>query len=63
MQRWEYIVLGVAWGDYRQVHTVNNRELGDRPNVYDYILRLGDEGWELVGVGQGQLYFKRPKSG
>ena len=62
MQRWEYRILHVVTVDRGNlVHSVNGQHLRDLPIVYDYIARLGDEGWELTGVLQGQLYFKRPK--
>jgi len=33
-----------------------------RDAVAQYIAQLGDEGWEMIGVGNnGEIYFKRPK--
>jgi hypothetical protein len=63
MQRWEYLILHVEWTSRSEVASVNGRELGGGQEAYTYIARLGDEGWELTGVDQGTLYFKRPKAG
>jgi hypothetical protein len=66
---WEY--REVVFRDYRgwRARTVNGRELGDwksSPTIVEYLEQAGNEGWELVSVGerhnnQKEAYFKRPK--
>jgi hypothetical protein len=61
--RWEYISL--RGGPDRQglfyvVVAINGRTVREQPGFYDYVARLGQEGWELVGSDAGTLWFKRP---
>lgn len=66
---WEY--CEVVFRDYRgwRARMVNGRELGDwksSPTIVEYLEQAGNEGWELVSVGerhnnQKEAYFKRPK--
>ena len=67
--QWEY--MEVVLRDYRgyRPRYVNGEEQAGwkkAPVIHDYLNRLGEEGWELVGVGSrhnGEMpaYFKRPK--
>jgi hypothetical protein len=69
-QVWEY--MEVVFRDYAgyRPHCVNGEEQRGwktAPVIYEYLNQLGEQGWELVGVG-GQnnrempAYFKRPKT-
>jgi hypothetical protein len=71
MTKWEYLFISPA--NHRNEWkpcVVNGRELRDwksQPNLYDYFVRLGDQGWELVAVSaasyMGKEYcFKRQKT-
>jgi hypothetical protein len=55
-QKWEYRVLvlsGIKVGfGVQQTAGITEKELN----------KLGDEGWELVGVGAQAYYFKRRKA-
>lgn len=73
MQKWEYCFVRLDYfaGDFRPL-SINGQELRDKTNlppVHDLANKLGDQGWELVGVNYtpgysyGFLIFKRPKDG
>lgn len=59
MQKWEYFL---AWVDISAGSSL------DQTNVADYLNRLGNDGWELVGTVQDEigryakLIFKRPRN-
>ena len=67
--KWEY--MEVVFRDYRgyRAHYVNGEEqVGwkDAPPIQEYLNQLGEQGWELVGVGSRHkeempAYFKRRK--
>ena len=67
--QWEY--REVVFREYRgwRPRLVNGRESStwkDAPLIHDYLKQVGDEGWELVSMGdpyhnQKEAYFKRPK--
>lgn len=68
--KWEYMeVVFRDYGGYRP-RFVNGEEQGGwkrAPLIHDYLNQVGEEGWELVGVGgrhndQMPAYFKRTKS-
>ncbi len=80
MQKWEYIfiVAGRANETWKAV-IVNGKEIKDWKNsapLYDYINKMGDEGWELVSMNYSPIFtqtayvesddyrlvMKRPKS-
>jgi hypothetical protein len=65
MQRWEYlyVVYVLGRGDALRVYRVQDRMIRDGPLVHDYVDQLGQEGWELVGIDQGTLWFKRRLGG
>ena len=58
MQKWEYLVL---YRDGSDVYAVNEKRY-EKPYkmIHPYLEQLGKEGWELVSVDKGTLYFKRP---
>lgn len=66
---WEY--LEVVFRDYRGWRPMqeNGRERGnwkDAPPIQDYLMQMGDAGWELVSMSdrhnnQKEAYFKRIK--
>jgi hypothetical protein len=67
MIRWLYLCLAIVDG---KPHSRNGQRI-ELPwstwDAFDYVDRLGEEGWELVGVTQIQntnttwLYFKLPR--
>lgn len=67
--QWEY--REVIFRDYRgwRARIVNGVELGDwktAPTILEYLQQAGQEGWELVSMGDQhnnhkEAYFKRPK--
>ena len=66
MQRWEYLLGYLDKGRALWVDTTGCKEPLSRDQPYGIALgptftRLGDEGWELVGVDSDQYVFKRPK--
>jgi hypothetical protein len=81
MQKWEYCKI-IRVENYFSYHpllfrfTINGEEREDIPKnpqgmgkddaIARVIAQLGEEGWELVGVGRYDqthtLYFKRPKT-
>jgi hypothetical protein len=70
MQKWEYVeVTAPLRDDYKSVHIyLNGTEALPESKtsvLYDYLNKLGKEGWELVNFAfhpHGTLfyYFKRP---
>jgi hypothetical protein len=68
--RWEY--MEVVFRDYNgyRPRWVNGEEQPawkNAPVIYHYLNQLGDEGWDLVGVGSRHndempAYFRRQKS-
>jgi hypothetical protein len=70
MQKWEY--LQVVWTNSQDgsISIISNGQpIVARENIlylYQYLNRLGQEGWELVSISQimngvqGYHYFKRP---
>lgn len=67
--RWEYMeVVFRDYGGYRPryVNGDEQREWKQAPPIHEYLNLVGEEGWELVGVGgrhndQMPAYFKRGK--
>ncbi len=64
-QEWEYLLVQVheqrdGWYEYH----ANGKKLDglDNKAIYVVLNALGREGWELVGVGRGDFYLKRPKA-
>jgi len=76
MKKWEYLTAIVAYPDIiskTTVRVVNGGEVTDwkKGTLWDSLSRLGDEGWELVGIHWAQFgqsppdpiyIFKRPKA-
>jgi hypothetical protein len=69
-ERWEYReVVFRDYGGYRPRYVNGEEQPGWKtaPIIYEYLNQVGDEGWELVGVG-GQndrempAYFRRRKA-
>jgi hypothetical protein len=68
--RWEY--MEVVFRDYsgyrpRRVNGEEQRDWKNAPVIFHYLNQLGDEGWELVGVGgryndEMPAYFRRQKA-
>jgi hypothetical protein len=44
-----------------RVRWISGQEVDERdaPAFYDYLERLGEEGWEMVGFADGSFWFKR----
>ena len=69
MQKWEYLfVTSKAAKNVLRPYYINGKPMKDWENnmpIYDYITKLGEQGWELVSITQSlvdQTYnFKRPK--
>ncbi len=71
MQKWEYLYLEAHLQSAArpQATKANGQLLEDRPNLWEYINKLGDEGWELVNVynyaepsrHKDYFVFKRPR--
>jgi hypothetical protein len=68
MQKWEHLSVVFSTdgvGKTMWARFINNQELTDwknGPTMQDYIRQLGEEGWELVTIETGGLFwFKRPK--
>jgi hypothetical protein len=66
---WEYMeVVFRDYGGYRP-RTINGQEQPDwkrSPVIHEYLNQLGEQGWELAGVGSREnrempVYFKRPR--
>lgn len=60
MQKWEYlfIVAGHANETWKAV-IVNGKEIKDWKNgspLYDFINKMGDEGWELVSMNYSPIF-------
>jgi hypothetical protein len=75
MQKWEYMRFSVEpHGDARrqasikiwkagEPHPDMGESLKNPPTVHEMMNDLGEQGWELVAVDQGNNYiFKRPKT-
>ncbi|MGD8491218.1 MAG: hypothetical protein PVG54_14325 [Anaerolineae bacterium] len=69
-ERWEYReIVFRNYGGYRPRYVNGEEQPGwkEAPVIHEYLNQLGDEGWELVGVG-GQddrempAYFRRRKT-
>ncbi|MFZ2097754.1 MAG: hypothetical protein WAV05_14075 [Anaerolineales bacterium] len=62
MQKWEYTRIDYGGGTTSQwVSYVNNQDLRkDNINLYAYLNKLGEEGWELVSHDAQVIYLKRP---
>lgn len=68
-QQWEYMeVIFRDYGGYRP-RFINGEEQfswKQAPVIYEYMNQVGEQGWELTGVGSRNdmemaAYFKRPK--
>lgn len=66
MQKWEYLYCSIR-RQYNAVDSINGESLqiqSYKP-LASFLREKGDEGWELVAVGEGSygntIYFKRPK--
>jgi hypothetical protein len=67
--RWEYMeVVFRDYGGYRPRYLNGEEAKGWKraPLIHEYLNQLGEQGWELVGVGgrhndEMPAYFKRPK--
>jgi hypothetical protein len=67
VQQWEYLVVTFAsgMGTVPTLHKLNGEEQRNWQNgekMSDCLKRLGNEGWDLLTVDAGVLYFKRPKT-
>ena len=70
MQKWEYVSIEIKYNGNRVDYIESNGKevLGKvlRADSYDYLNKLGKEGWEMVGAGissnetHGYYFFKRP---
>ncbi len=68
--RWEYMeVVFRDYGGYRPRFVNGEEQSGwkQAPLIHDYLNQVGEEGWELVGVGgrhndQMPAYFKRTRA-
>jgi hypothetical protein len=68
--RWEYMeVVFRDYGGYRPRFVNGEEQSGWKraPLIHEYLNQVGEEGWELVGVGgrhndQMPAYFKRGKA-
>ena len=70
MQKWAYICVTVSISNDFEKHRstpyeirLNTKITNSRATLsdaYDYFNRLGQEGWEMVGVDKTDHYFKRP---
>jgi len=67
--KWEYMeVIFRDYGGYRPRYVNGQERTGwkQAPILYEYLGQIGEEGWELVGVGgrnnrEMPAYFKRRK--
>ena len=66
MQRWEYLSIagnGSWWSDCLGrkggLPTYESLSYGDPTKLLN---DLGEQGWDLAGAGDHQLFLKRPKS-
>ena len=67
--KWEYMeVVFRDYGGYRPRYVNGQEQDGWKraPLIHEYLVQLGEEGWELAGVGsrhndQMPAYLKRPK--
>jgi len=66
MQKWEYVSVraqlipdaSLQILEIRLNEKMTNSRASDT-DLYDYFNRLGQEGWEMVGVDEKIYYFKR----
>jgi len=60
MQNWEYLFLEahIQPPSSQHVIRINGEILTDRPNLWEYLRKLGEEGWELVNA-YGSSYGER----
>ncbi len=67
MQKWEYLqLLYNSTGRNFYIHRINDQEIGtdqERPSLLSYLNELGEQGWEIVSIGDGVALLKRPKPG
>ncbi|MEA3335454.1 MAG: hypothetical protein U9R25_06050 [Chloroflexota bacterium] len=72
---WQHLLISFCDSQGWRPRYINGREIKgwtQAPLVHDYMEQLGEDGWELVGAGNGkplygktdyvQLFFKRPKT-
>jgi hypothetical protein len=67
--KWEYMeVIFRDYGGYRPRYVNGQEQRGwkQAPTIYEYLGQIGEDGWELVGVGgrdnrEMPAYFKRRK--
>ena len=68
MQKWEYLMIEVKKLNsfISKVSVFSNDKLvlsnSKRSDFREYLNKLGDDGWEMVGVESEIIYFKRLKS-
>jgi hypothetical protein len=68
--KWEYMeVVFRDYGGYRPRYVNGEEQKGwkDAPLIRDYLNQLGEQGWELAGLGSREdrempAYLKRPKT-
>jgi hypothetical protein len=62
MQKWEYLTV-IIRGNHAlnpTVYTINGKYINIEKEFRMYLVELGVEGWELVGIREDAYYFKRP---
>jgi len=61
MQQWEYLIVDHRYGG----QIISDGKPLESKDIYQYLKQLGEQGWEMVGLGTaagGTRYaFKRPK--
>lgn len=63
MQKWEYLEIytnSTFPPDRRTIYTINGEKLQAQIPLYQYMAKLGSEGWELIIQNDNYLIFKRP---